>query len=185
MRINPESLARGSSRKPWLTVSVWVATFAGAIALISAGLFGDALTNSIDFTNEPEAKEAARLVEERLRGEEPDNELILVVSESTTVQDPEFVEYIGAIQAEVEELKPEIVTSVGSYLTEDGPVSEDGHAALLPVLMKETDEDLLSDDAKLLVDAVRSVERPESFETHGRSARSGGRALPANTRTAR
>jgi putative drug exporter of the RND superfamily len=166
MRINPESFARASSRHPWRTVVVWVVLLGGAIGLVAGGLFGDALTNAIDFTNEPEAKEAARLVEDRLRGEERDSELILVTSETATVEDPAFAAYVGALQEEVEALGPDIVTSVGSYLTEDGPVSESGRAVLLPVLMKETDEDELSDDAKLLDEAVSSVDRPEGFETH-------------------
>ena len=89
MKINPESFARASSRHPWRTVVAWVVVLVGAIGLVASGLFGDALTNAIDFTNEPEAKEASRLVEERLRGEEPDSELILVVSESTSVEDPD------------------------------------------------------------------------------------------------
>ena len=76
------------------------------------------------------------------------------------------MDYVGALQAEVQALGPDVVTSVGSYLTEDGPVSESGHAALLPVLMTETDEDALADDAKLLDEAVTSVDRPEGFETH-------------------
>lgn len=166
MRINPESFARASSRHPWRTIVAWVAVLAGAIALVASGAFGDALTNAIDFTNEPESKEAARLVEERLRGEEPDSELILVVSETATVEDPAFAEYVGALQEEVQALGPDVVTNVGSYLTEDGPVSESGRAALLPVLMTETDEDALADDAKLLDEAVTSVDRPEGFETH-------------------
>src|ERR687891_256901 len=166
MRINPESFARASSRHPWRTVVVWVLVLGGAVGLVAAGLFGDALTNAIDFTNEPEAKEAAQLIEERLRGEEPDSELILVISETATVEDPTFAEYVGALQGAVEALGPDVVRNVGSYLTEDGPVSESGRAVLLPVLMTETDEDELSDDAELLDEAVTSVERPEGFETH-------------------
>ena len=166
MRINPEAFARASSRHPWRTVSAWVVLLGGAIGLVASGLFGDALTNAIDFTNEPEAKEAARLVEDRLRGEEPDSELVLVISETATFEDPVYTEYIGALQEEVEALGPDVVKSVGSFLTEDGPVSESGRAVLLPVLMTETDEDELSDDAELLDEAVTSVERPEGFETH-------------------
>jgi putative drug exporter of the RND superfamily len=166
MRINPESFARASSRHPWRTVVVWVALLGGAIALLAGGLFGDALTNAIDFTSEPEAKEAARLVEERLRGEERDSELILVISETATVEDPVFADYVGAVQQEVQALGDDVVTTVGSYLTEDGPVSESGRAVLMPVLMTETDEDELSDDAVLLDEAVHSVDRPDGFETH-------------------
>jgi RND superfamily putative drug exporter len=166
MRINPESFARATSRHPWRTVAVWVAVLGAAIGLIAGGLFGDALTNAIDFTDEPEAKEAARLVEERLRGEEPDSELVLVTSETITVEDPAYAAYVRDLQQEVEALGDDVVTSVGSYLTEDGPVSESGRTVLLPVLMAETDEDLLSDDAALLVEAVESVDRPKGFETH-------------------
>ena len=89
-----------------------------------------------------------------------------MVSETATVEDPAYAEYVGALQAEVQALGPDVVKSVGSYLTEDGPVSESGRAVLLPVLMTETDEDALADDAKLLDEAVTSVERPEGFETH-------------------
>jgi RND superfamily putative drug exporter len=166
MRVNPEAFARASSRHPWRTVFAWIVVLGGAIGLVAGGLFGDALTNAIDFTNEPEAKEAARLIEERLRGEERDSELILVISEASTVEDPVFAEYVGALQGEVQALGPDVVTSVGSFLTEDGPVSESGRAVLLPVLMTATDEDELSDDAKLLDEAVTSVERPDGFETH-------------------
>ncbi|HZA26454.1 MAG TPA: MMPL family transporter [Actinomycetota bacterium] len=166
MRINPESFARASSRHPWRTVIVWVVVLGGAIGLVAGGLFGDALTNAIDFTNEPEAKEAARLVEERLRGEEPDSELVLVASGTATVEDPAYASYVGALQEKIQALGDDVVTSVGSYLTEDGPVSESRRAVLLPVLMTTTDEDVLSDDAKLLDEAVASVDRPEGFETH-------------------
>ena len=101
MRLNPESIARASSRHPWRTIGVWVVILVGSLALISGGLFTDALTNGIDFTNTPESKEAADLVQDRLRGgaEEPDTELVLVVSETATAQDPEFQEYVGAVQA--------------------------------------------------------------------------------------
>jgi len=166
MRLNPESIARASSRHPWRTIGAWLVILVGSFTLVSAGLFNDALTNGIDFTNNPESKEAAQLVEDRLRGgPEPDTELVLVTSETATVDDPAFAEYVGAIQAEVDALDDSVVTHVGSYLTEDGQVSEDGDSALLPVLMTHTDEDVLSDDAVDLEEAVRSVEAPEGFET--------------------
>jgi RND superfamily putative drug exporter len=166
MKLNPESLARSSSRHPWRTISIWVILLIGSMGLVSAGLFNDALTNAFDFTNEPESIQAQRLIEERLRGEEPDTELVLVVSTSSTVEDPAFQEYVAALQSEIDSVDESIVTSVGSFLTEDGAVSEDGRAALLPVLMTSTDEDQLGDDAIVLGDAVSSIEVPEGFETH-------------------
>ena len=72
---------------------------------------------------------------------------------------------------------------MGSYLTEDGPVSEEGHAALLPVLMTSTDEDLLSDDAKTArTRRSRSVEAPEGFETYFAGSRVGLQRVPGGHR---
>jgi RND superfamily putative drug exporter len=168
MRLNPESLARASSRHPWRTIAVWIAILSGSVALVATGMFTDAMTNSIDFTNTPESKEAARLMQDRLRNgaEEPDTELVLVVSESATAEDAIFQEYVGALRSEIESIDDSVVSSVGSYLTEDGPVSEEGHATLLPVVMTSTDEDALSDDAKTLERSVRSVEVPDGFESY-------------------
>jgi RND superfamily putative drug exporter len=166
MKLNPESIARATSRHPWRTIGAWLVILVGSFTLVSAGLFTDALTNGIDFTNTPESREAAQLVEARLRGEEPDTELVLVTSESVTVEDATFGAYVAALQAEIDALPDSVVTHVGSYLTEDGEVSEDGDTALLPVLMTETDEDVVSDDAKLLEEAVRTVEAPQGFESY-------------------
>jgi putative drug exporter of the RND superfamily len=168
MRLNPESLARASSRHPWRAIAVWIAILGGAIVLVAVGMFDDAMTNGIDFTNTPESKEAAQLIEDRLRSgaEEPDTELVLVVSKTATAEDPTFQDYVGALQAEIGSIDGSIVRSVGSYLTEDGAVSEEGHAALLPVLMTSTDEDVLSDDARTLARSVRSVATPEGFDTY-------------------
>ena len=166
MKVNPESFARASSRHPWRTVVAWIVILGGAIGLVASGLFGDAMTNAIDFTNNPESKQAAQLVEDRLRGEEPDSEFVLVRSEELTVEEPAFQTYIGEIQSAVGRLDPKVITHVGSYLTKDGPVSPDQHTVLLPVLMSQTDEDVLSDDVVLVKDAVESVERPDGFETH-------------------
>ena len=64
MRINPESLARASSRHPGRTVAIWLAILVVGIAS-TATLLGSALTTDFDFTNVPEAKRAQQLLEER------------------------------------------------------------------------------------------------------------------------
>ena len=63
MRLNPESIARASSRHPWRTVGIW------AVILIlgfgaSGVLLSDALTTDFDFTNNPEAIQAQNLLEQ-------------------------------------------------------------------------------------------------------------------------
>ncbi len=60
MRINPESLAKASSRTRGDGRGIWLVVLAAAIAPRRERLFGGALTNEIDFTNEPEAKAGRR-----------------------------------------------------------------------------------------------------------------------------
>ena len=52
--------------------------------VLSSLFLGDALTTDTDFTNEPEAKRAAGLLEQRLRGPNVDTEFVVVTAESTS-----------------------------------------------------------------------------------------------------
>ena len=54
-----QALARGSGRRPWRTVIIWVLALVAAVALTSQ-LLGDALTSSITFTDEPEFDNCSR-----------------------------------------------------------------------------------------------------------------------------
>ncbi|MGC2241026.1 MAG: hypothetical protein WA726_09325, partial [Acidimicrobiia bacterium] len=122
MALGTESMARGSARRPWLTVALWIVLI-GIAGALSSQLLGDALTTSIEFTDQPESAQAQTLIDQ-VRGGEDDTEFVVVTSDTTSVSEPEFVSYVGEIQAEVSGLSG--VTSVGSFLTSDGPVAPSG-----------------------------------------------------------
>ncbi|MGZ4671883.1 MAG: hypothetical protein ACXV8K_04385, partial [Ilumatobacteraceae bacterium] len=69
MRVSPQTLARASSRRPWLIVGIWIAVIVASIA-ISSTLLSGSLTNETRFVNNPEAKRALQLVEDRLHGKQ-------------------------------------------------------------------------------------------------------------------
>ncbi|MFQ5948779.1 MAG: MMPL family transporter, partial [Acidimicrobiia bacterium] len=163
MKLNPESLARASSRHAWRTVIVWAVVFLAA-GMASTSFLGDALTTDFDFTDQPESKRAATLLEDRLRGEEKITEFVIVVSESATAQDATFQAYVQQLQAEISALGASVVDSVGTYLTGEGPVSQNGRTTLLPVVLASTDFDVASDDAERIGEAVDGVETPDGFE---------------------
>ena len=56
-----ETFARSSARYPWRTLAIWAVVLVVGIAL-SATLLADALSTTVDFTDTPEAKEAALIV---------------------------------------------------------------------------------------------------------------------------
>ncbi|MBI2237130.1 MAG: MMPL family transporter [Actinobacteria bacterium] len=142
MRLNPESLARASSRHPWRTIAVWFVILATGFAL-STTLLGRALTTDMNFTNEPEAKRAQELIEERLTGPEKITELFIVSSSRYTVGDPQFEAYVDGLQADVLALGDEAVEAAVSYFQTQDPtmVSQDGRTVLMPVTMAGTIDD--------------------------------------------
>jgi putative drug exporter of the RND superfamily len=162
VELSTGSLARSAGRHPWRTLVVWV------VALLSAGVLsslflGDALTTDTDFTNEPEAKRAAGLLEERLRGPSQDTEFV-VVTAGSTVSEPEYRTYVGELQAAIAALGQDVVHHVGSYLTNEGPVSETGRSTLLPVTLAGIDHTAVGESAELLVKTVKGVEAPNGFD---------------------
>ncbi len=162
MTIGTQALARASARRPWTTVAVWAVLLATA-GLLTTLLLGGALTTEITFTDEPEAARAAALIEE-IRGDAADTEFVVVEADGVSADHPEYAAYVGAVQATVADLGPEVVGHVGSYLTGDGPVSDTGTTVLLPVAVAGTDVDAVSANAELVKEAVTAVQGPDGFE---------------------
>ncbi len=148
MKLNPESIARASSRHPWRTLVIWLIVFAAAGASSSA-LLSDALTTDFDFTNTPEAKRAIAVLDEvRLEDDLATESFIITAPEGTSVQDPAFVAHVNDVLALLTELGPDAVQAVpvAFPLPDDvaadpqaaalGPIaSEDGTAVLFTVVM--------------------------------------------------
>ncbi len=162
MKLSTGSLARSAGHHPWRTLIVWVGALLTAVAL-SSQFLGDALTTDTDFTNEPEAKQAASLLEERLRGPNEGTEFVVVTAEGA-VTEPEYRAFVGELRSTIAALGPDVVQHVGSYLTNEGPVSETGRSTLLPVTLAGVDHTAVGEHAELLVETVKSVEAPEGFE---------------------
>jgi RND superfamily putative drug exporter len=140
MKINPESLARASSRHPWRTIGIWVVILVLAMAA-SATMLADALTTDFNFTNEPESKRGDELIDERFDLPEETRQTFIVTSESSTVQDPAFQQVLGGIVEDLEALGPETVSLVQSPIDETMPVSEDGSTALITATVPGTADD--------------------------------------------
>jgi len=157
-----QSLARGSGRRPWRTVIIWVLALVAAVALTSQ-LLGDALTSSITFTDEPESITASNLIDE-VRGEPTDTEFVVVTSEGIDISDPVYAAYVTEIETTLLGLGPDVVTSVGTYLSETGPVSESGLSALLPVVVAGDGVDESGVNAEVVRDTLADVPAPDGFQ---------------------
>jgi len=158
--MGPETLARSIANRPWRTMVIWVALLVTA-GVVSSQFLGDALTTEITFTNQPESARALDMIED-LRGAEASTEFVVVQSDGTVASDPEYVDYVTEIQTAL--ASSSAVATVGSYLTEDGPVSESGTTALLPVVLNGSDGDEASANADIIRSEVEAVATPDGFE---------------------
>ena len=104
-----EIMARISARRPWITIGAWVAVVVIAVLLIGA-LLGSATTTDFRLGGQYESERAAALLEEKLRGPEKLAEIVIVQSDSLTVEDDAFRARVESLHEEIAALGPEIIS---------------------------------------------------------------------------
>jgi len=147
MKVNPESLARASSRHPWRTVGIW------AIVLVlgfgaSGALLSSALTTDFDFSNNPEAKQAKTILDQEQLEQDVVPETFVMTGGEGATGDPAFQQQVNQALQDLQALGSDVVTTVpASYpLPADqqsnpqvkalGPIdSQDGTAVLFTVIL--------------------------------------------------
>jgi putative drug exporter of the RND superfamily len=163
MRLTPQGVARWSARHRFTVVGVWVVLFLLG-GLLTSRYLSDALTTRADFTNNPDSKQAQTLLEQRLTGPNRSNEVVIVRSQSMTVSDPQFKAYIATLKSDVDALGPGVVQqTTDPYQAGNRFVSDDRHAALIPVIMAGSLDDANSNIHKVL-DRTLHAQHPEGFK---------------------
>src|ERR671919_822498 len=168
MKLNPESLARASSRHPWRTLGIWVVLI-GTMGFVSSQLLGDVLTQDIEFTNEPESVRAQEVLDERFSdgAETASTEFFIVQSDTLSVDDPRFESAVRGLQAEIAEVDGDILASDPfTYydLAEQAPeqaaglVSRDGRGTLIGVPLTDVELSTIEE-----LRAVAEEARPDGF----------------------
>ncbi len=134
-----ESLALRSARRPWITIGIWALVIIISLGL-RATLFDDAISTEFAFTNNPDSKVADELLEERLFGPKGTNEVVIVESETMTVDDPAFQEFVEQkVFGPIASLGPEVIKkgTLTNYYVNREPflVSEDRGTTIIPFTM--------------------------------------------------
>jgi RND superfamily putative drug exporter len=163
MKMNPETLARASSRHPWRTLLVWGLVFLAAGGA-SKALLSSALTTDFDFTNNPEAKQAKTLIDRSFPGADQIRETWVLTTDGS-VQDPTFSTTVNDVLSKLKALGPKVVDAVPasfppSQAAQQDPVqaalgpipSQDGKAVLFTVVLHGT-----TDQAGKYVDRFASI----------------------------
>jgi RND superfamily putative drug exporter len=168
VKLNPEALARASSRHPWRTLGIWVVLIA-SMGFVSSQLLGDVLTQEFEFTNNPESVRAQEVIDERFSEgtEVASTEFFIVQSESLTVEDPAFEAAVRDLQADISELNGGLLAGQPfTYydLAEQSPdqaaglVSRDARGTLIGVPLLDVELSTIEE-----LRAVAEEARPEGF----------------------
>jgi RND superfamily putative drug exporter len=149
MRLNPETIARASSRHPWRTIGVWLVLIA-AMGALSSRLLSDVLTQDIQFTNSPESVKAQNVLDAKFgQSRTEDNEFLIVHSDTYTVDDPQFEAFVKQLQGRVISLDGNILAGPPTTYYDivkqapdqaAGLVSQDKHYTLVPVTLKDFED---------------------------------------------
>lgn len=136
MRLNPESIARASSRHPWRTVGIWMVLIV-SMGVVSQRLLAGVLTQAVDFTNEPESIRAQQALERGFpeRAASQDTVYFLASGAPGDTDVPAFQTEVLALTEEIRALGPDVVDgAVYSYLEVAGQADQlllpDGAAAI-------------------------------------------------------
>ena len=142
MRLNPEGLARASSRHPWRTVGLWLVLIM-SMGYLSSTLLADVLSQDIEFTNQPESVKAQNVIDESFPDVKQPNDVVffLVGSPTSDVNDPAFQERVSGLVQDISNLGPDVIAGdpvsyVGippEQAVQAGLVSASGRYALIPV----------------------------------------------------
>ena len=134
--VSPETVARRIARRPWLTVAAWLVV-AVVTAVVINTLLDDALTSEEGFISNPESQRAEEMLEARMRGPRQASEMIILRSDTLTVDEPAFRRRVEQVSADLAPLWGSVVAfSTNVYLSGDRSlVSKDRKTTLIPVLM--------------------------------------------------
>jgi RND superfamily putative drug exporter len=148
MKLNPETIARASSRHPWRTLGVWLVAIV-AMGAVSSGLLAGVLTQDIAFTNHPEAVRAQDVLDAKFgTTRTEDTEFVIVHSASYTVADAPFEAFVKQIQGRIAALDGDLLSPPATYYDvvqrspaqAAGLVSTDKHYTLIPVRLKDFED---------------------------------------------
>ena len=142
MKLDPETVARASSRHPWRTLGVWVVLIV-AMGAVSSTLLGGVLSQDVEFTNRPESVKAQSIIDKAFPGSEQgtDTVFFIVGSQGNTSVDSSFQQLVRDVQAAVQKLGPDVVAGPPvSYLDLQARAGQmftpDYHGALIALNLK-------------------------------------------------
>src|SRR5215211_3272775 len=141
-------LARFCARRPWIVVVAWV--LAIVVTMIGAITVGGGLTDDDEFVGKPESVRGEELLREQMPGDQAPSELVIVRSQTLTVDDVAYRQTVEAVAGDLRGMATVVREAITYYDAVDAGderavllVSPDRHTAIVPVTLRDDDEAFL------------------------------------------
>ena len=161
-------MARVSASHPKRTILVWAAALFAAMLLIVV-LFQDATTTEFTFFSNPESEKANQLIEDRLRGPQGVNDVVIVRYANGTVDSAELRRYVLSLHDTVMGLGSDIVAGGVNYYQsgDETLVSHQRNSTLIPLVMAGEFKEAEANTSKVrhALESVTASEGAEVFMT--------------------
>jgi RND superfamily putative drug exporter len=156
-------LARFSGQRPGVTIAVWAFVLLGALVL-NITILGDALTPEFTFSGDPESQHGYDVMREGHRDLQKANEMVIVSSETLTVDAPAFEELATGVYGEIVALGSSVVQDGFHYYQtrEDSLVSDDGRTTIMPFVMGGSFADATGNIGGV-IEIVERADRSDGF----------------------
>jgi RND superfamily putative drug exporter len=154
-----ERLAYASARHPWWTITAWLVAIVVAVFLVGT-LLGDSLTTEGQVTNNPQSIQGYDAIDEHFPRRDLTTELVVVRSETLTVNDPAFRRKVAELIALGR--RTGAIADARSYLAsgDRSLVSPDRHATLIPIRLKDPEDE----NVDAVIDVVRERNGEDGFQ---------------------
>jgi RND superfamily putative drug exporter len=158
-----DALTRISARRPWITVGVWVVAVVVALG-VSGQLLDSATTTELRLSSGFESEDTRLLLEERFPATQQPREIVIVQSDTLTVDDPAFREKATEVFAAITALGDDVITQGFHYFLLPDPrlVSADRTTTIMPFLLTGTLEEAAL-NAEEIFHAIDEVTADDGF----------------------
>ena len=156
-------LARISARRPLVTIAIWL-----IVVVITGGLgsslLDSATTTELRLTSGADSQRAADMLESRLRGPQPVTEIVVVQSETLTVDDPAFRQKVETVFGDIFALGSDTVAVGRNYYQENDEslVSEDRRTTIMQLVLTGRLKDAEQNVGQIL-DIVEEADAADDF----------------------
>ena len=151
-------LARVSAHHPWRILAVWGLILAASVVAVGT-LIGSAFTSDASLTTSPDSVQAEQVIADNFSQDDRIDDAVVIYSAQLTSDDPEFEGFVTDVRSSIEGTgRTEIVRD--PYAADQSGISEDGHAAVVTLVLGDDSETGIVD----VLDEVVAADAEAGFD---------------------